>query len=159
MKYPVAVLLLVTAAAWGQEALTLKGRIELPNVNGRIDHLSFDPGGQRLFVAALGNQTVEVLDVRAGKHLRSISGLAEPQGLYYDPSSNWLFAACARDGAVKIYDGSTFQLLQTAKFSGDADNLRYDARSHRVIAGYGEGALGFLDTTGKKTGEIPLDAH
>jgi hypothetical protein len=31
------------------------------------------------------------------------------------------------------------------KFSADVDNVRYDARTHRMIAGYGNGALAFLD--------------
>src|SRR5215475_7640061 len=101
MRYRIAVFLLLRAAAWAQEpqALTLRTKIELPHVNGRIDHLTADLKGQRLFVAALGNQTVEVLDIQAGKHLRSLTGLAEPQGLFYDPSTNRLFAACAKDGA------------------------------------------------------------
>ncbi len=161
MKHQIAIFLFLAATVWGQEphGLTLKGRIELPNVNGRIDHFSADLKGKRLFVAALGNQTVEVLDVQAGKHLRSISGLAEPQGLFYDPATNRLFAACAKDGAVKVFDGSTFQLQDTAKFSGDADNIRYDGRNRQVIVGYGDGALGLLDSTGKKAGEIALDAH
>lgn len=147
MRYSAAVLLLLVA------------RIDLPNVNGRIDHLSADVKGGRLFVSALGNHTVEVLDVRSGKHLRTLPDLAEPQGVYYDPSTNRLFAACAQDGSVKIYDAGSFQLLGNVKLGGDADNLRYDARGRRVMVGYGDGALGFLDLTGKKTGEIALDAH
>src|SRR5689334_23196905 len=112
MKYQIAMFLFLAATVCGQEpqGLTLKSKIELPNVNGRIDHFSFDLKGQRLFVAALGNQTVEVLDVQSARHLRSIAGLAEPQGLFYDPATNRLFAACAKDGAVKIFDGGTFQL-------------------------------------------------
>jgi DNA-binding beta-propeller fold protein YncE len=161
MKYLLAGLLLLTDAVRGQErsVLSLKSRIDLPNVDGRIDHLSADLKGQRLFVAALGNHTVEVLDVQSGKRLRTLSNLAEPQGLYYDPSTNRLFVACAKDGAAKVFDAGTFQLLDTVKFSGDADNIRYEARGRRVIVGYGDGALAFLDSTGKKTGEISLDAH
>ena len=139
--------------------LSLKNRIPLPNVNGRIDHLSADLKGQRIFVSALGNHTVEVLDAQAGQRLRTIADLAEPQGVYYDPSTNRLFVACAMDGAAKMLDAGTFQLLETTKFSGDADNIRYDARGRRMIVGYGDGALGFLDSNGKKMGEIALDAH
>ena len=140
-------------------ALILLSRIELPNVNGRIDHLSADLKGKRLFVAALGNHTVEVLDLASGKRIHTIGDLAEPQGVYYDPSTNRLFVACAKDGSTKVFDAGTFQLLETANFSGDADNIRYDARGRRIIVGYGDGALGFLDSNGKKTGEIALDAH
>lgn len=161
MKHSFALFFLLAGAAHGQgpKPLSLTARIDLPNVNGRIDHFSADLKGQRLFLSALGNHTVEVLDIQAGKHLRTLPGLAEPQGVYFDPTTNRLFVACAQDGAVKIYDAVTFQLLETAKLGGDADNIRYDARGKRVIVGYGDGALGFLDSSGKKTGEIALDAH
>jgi DNA-binding beta-propeller fold protein YncE len=160
-KYPLATLLLVIGSVHGQDTqpLTQTGRIDLSNVNGRIDHFSADVKGNRLFMSALGNHTVEVLDVASGKRLRTLSDLAEPQGAYYDPSTNRLFIACAKDGTTKIFDGSTFQLLSTVKFSADADNVRYDARGQKVVVGYGDGALAFVDTNGKKTGEIPLEGH
>jgi DNA-binding beta-propeller fold protein YncE len=161
MKYAGPALLLITGIVHGQEpaALSLKSRIDLPDVNGRIDHFSADLKGQRLFMAALGNHTVEVLDLLSGKRIQSIPGLAEPQGVYYDPATNRLFVACATDGTTKVFDGNTYQLLETIKLSGDADNIRYDARGRRVIVGYGDGALAFLDSSGKKTGEIALNAH
>src|SRR6266852_1573881 len=156
MKYCMATLLLLNSLAVGQEspALSLKTRIALPNVDGRMDHFGVDVKGQRLFVSALGNHTVEVLDLQAGRRVRTISALEEPQGLFYDASSNRLFAATG-DGATRIYDGTTFQLLETVKFSDDADNIRYYARNRRVIVGYGgekalrgrpqgSGALGIL---------------
>jgi DNA-binding beta-propeller fold protein YncE len=161
MKQAVAALLLVGGFVHAQEpkALTLNGRVELPNVNGRIDHFTADLNGQRLFMAALGNRTVEVIDVQSGKRLRTLTDLAEPQGVYYDASTNRLFAACAKDGTTKVFDAGSFQLFDAVKFSGDADNIRYDARGRRIIVGYGDGALGFLDLHGKKNGEIALDAH
>jgi DNA-binding beta-propeller fold protein YncE len=160
MKY-IVVLTVVIGVALAQQpgGLSQKNRIDLPNVNGRIDHFSADIKGGRLFVSALGNHTLEVIDVQAGKRVRTITDLAEPQGVYYDPSTNRLFAACAQDGATKVFDAASFQLVTTAKYSGDADNIRYDARGKRIIVGYGDGALGFLDSNLKKTGEIPLDAH
>src|SRR5947209_7395161 len=57
--------------------------IPLPGVEGRIDHLAVDVKGQRLLIAALGNNTVEVLDIKAGKHLKSLTGFHEPQGIAY----------------------------------------------------------------------------
>jgi hypothetical protein len=66
--------------AWGQanEPLRLDKTIELPDVQGRIDHMSIDVKGQRLFVSALGNNTVEVIDVKAGKGASSILLNARP---------------------------------------------------------------------------------
>ena len=161
MKYSLATLALLTTAVHGQDRqpLALTGRIELRNVDGRIDHFSADVKGKRLFMSALGNHTVEVLDIASGKRLHTLSDLAEPQGAYYDPSTSRLYIACAKDGSTKLYDGGNFQLLETANLSADADNIRYDARGGRVIVGYGDGALAFLDAKGKKTGEIPLDGH
>ena len=161
MKYTLSLFLLLAGAAQSQEpsALSLASRVELPNVENRIDHFSADVKGQRLFMAALGNHTLEVIDVREGKRLRTIPDLAEPQGVYFDPASDRLFVACAKDGAVKVFDGSSYQLLNTIKFSADADNLRYDSRGHRVVVGYGDGALAFLDSGGKKTAEIAPDGH
>lgn len=161
MKLALAALFLLWSLVQAQEpkALALKTRIDLPNVNGRIDHLTADIKGQRLFMAALGNHTVEVIDVRKGKRVRAIAGLAEPQGVYFDASTNRLFVACGKDGTTKLFDAATFQLLATVHLSGDADNIRYDARARRIIVGYGDGALALLDSNGKKTGEISLDAH
>jgi DNA-binding beta-propeller fold protein YncE len=141
------------------KALKLTARIDLAGVNGRIDHLSADLKGERVFLAALGNETLEVLDVKNGRRFQTIPKLAEPQGLYYDSSSNRLFVACRKDVTTKVIDAASFQVLDTVKFSGDADNVRYDGRERRIVVGYGDGALGLLDLAGKKLGDISLDAH
>ena len=76
------------SAAYSQAnaPLKLSQTIPLPGVEGRIDHMSVDVKGQRLFVAALGNNTMEVVDVAQGKRSRSITGLKEPQGIVYIPA-------------------------------------------------------------------------
>jgi len=161
LAYPLTVMSLFACVSHAQEqqGLSLKSRIDLSQVENRIDHFSADLKGHRLFVAALGNQTLEVLDVESGKRLHTIKDLAEPQGIYYDASTDRVFVACAKDGTTKVYDGKNYQLLSTVKFADDADNIRYDARNQRIIVGYGDGALGFLDPNGKQTGEIALDGH
>jgi len=146
-------------SAQTHEALKWASHIDLSGVDGRIDHFSVDVIGKRLFMSALGNRTLEVLDIASGKRLRTIGNLAEPQGVYYDPSSNRIFVASMRDGTAKIFDGSTYAHVATVSFAGNADNVRYDVRHQRIVVGFGNGALGFLDVSGKKTGEIALDAH
>jgi hypothetical protein len=171
MRFCIASVLFFSNLAVGQEptALSLKTRIALPNVNGRMDHFAVDVKGQRLFVSALGNHTVEVLDVESGKRVKTLPDLEEPQGLYFDAATNRLFVATG-DGNARIYNGTGFQLLATVKFSDDADNIRYDARSRSVVVGYGgekalrsrpqgSGALAFLDTSGRQGAEIVVDAH
>jgi DNA-binding beta-propeller fold protein YncE len=147
--------------AWGQanQPLRLEKTIELPEVQGRIDHLSVDVKGQRLFISALGNNTVEVIDIKAGKRVKTISGLREPQGVLYVPATDRLYVANAKDGSVRIFDGSSYAPRKTLEYGDDADNLRYDSGRKRVYVGYGSGALGEIDDEGNKAGEIKLDAH
>lgn len=158
------------ARAQNSEVLSLYAHIALPGVKGRIDHFGVDVEGQRLFVAAVENHTLEVIDLKSGQRVHTIADLAEPQGVFYAPSTNHLFVACGLDGVTKIFDGANFQVLATVKFPDDADNIRYDSRSRGVIVGYagakqlrkreeGTGGLGFIDSNGNKTGDIVVDAH
>ena len=115
-----------TAAPRDEKPLKLKQTIPLPGVEGRIDHFDFDPAGERLFVCALGNNTVEVLDLRKGERVHSITGLGAPQGVGYAPELNRLFVANDKGGVCKIYDGKSFQAIGELRFEDDADNVRYD---------------------------------
>src|SRR5256712_11732934 len=134
--------LAVRAQAEEPTPLRLVQTIPLPNVEGRIDHMAVDLKGQRLFIAALGNNTVEVLDLRAGKRIRSITGLHEPQGVGFIPEFNKIFVANAKRGACEVFDGSAFKPMKGIKFSDDADNIRYDAGARRVYVRDGSGRGG-----------------
>ncbi len=141
------------------QPLRLEQTIPLPGVRGRIDHLSIDLQHGRLFVAALGNDTVEVVDLKQGTRVHTITGLHEPQGTLYVPGADRLYVANAKDGTVQVYDGTSYRLLKSIAFGDDADNVRYDAAGERVYAGYGSGALGVIDKAGNKVADIRLDAH
>ena len=141
-------------------SLTLERTIPLPHVEGRIDHFSLDAAGQRLFVAALGNNSVEVVNLAEGKVSRSIPGLSEPQGIFFLAETNRLYVANGGDGAVHIFNGTTFAAVATVKFGDDADNLRYDAAAKRLYVGYGSGSLGAVDVTNNATVvDVALKAH
>src|SRR5262249_23225596 len=81
-------------------ALKLTKTLPLPGVKGRFDHFAIDAKGRRLFVAALGNNTLEVLDVAAGKHLKSITGLHKPQGVGFLAEQNQIAVANGEDGTL-----------------------------------------------------------
>lgn len=149
--------MMVTAHA---ATLTFTRTIPLPSIEGRIDHLSIDSEGSRLFVAALGNNTVEVVDLKAGKVVHSISGLAEPQGLCYVREFNRLYVANGGDGALRSFDGTTYAPVTVIKFGHDADNIRYDPSAKLLYVGYGSGALGIADAAKNSlVGKIPIGAH
>ena len=144
--------------------LLLVQEIPLPQVEGRIDHFTFDSKRKRVIGAALGNNTVEVVDTFAGRDIHSIKGAADPQGVAYVNDLNKLFVANGTDGKLRIYDGDSFNLLHTIDIGEDADNVRYDPAEKRIYVAYGgdeEGGIAVVDAaTGKRLDDIAkLDAH
>jgi DNA-binding beta-propeller fold protein YncE len=122
-------------------------------VSGRIDH-------QRLLVAELGNNSLGVIDLAAGKVLRRIAGLSEPQGVAYVPFSDSVFVANAGDGSVRVLRGEDLAPIGHIELGDDADNVRVDTARSRVLVGYGKGALAVIDPVRlSKTADIPLKAH
>lgn len=149
-----------TARADEPTALVLESKISLGEVRGRIDHLAIDPARRRLFVAELGNDSVGVVDLDARKTIRTLTHLAEPQGIGYVPSTDTVYVANARDGSVRLFRGVDLAAMGQIALGQDADNVRVDDASHRVFVGYGSGALAVIDTsTGRKIADIRLKAH
>jgi hypothetical protein len=148
------------AVAGAAQALVLEQKIPLGDVHGRIDHLAVDLTRDRLFVAELGNNSLGVVDLAAGKLLRRIGGLDEPQGVVYDPATDTVFVADGGDGLVHRFRGVELIPLDTIELGSDADNVRLDPTGGRVVVGYGDGALALFDAvSGKPTSEIPLPGH
>jgi len=151
---------IITVAAQSGLPLKLKQTISLPGVEGRIDHFAFDPAGERLFVCAVGNNTVEVLDLRNGDRVHSITGLGAPQGVAFVPDVNRLFVANDKGGICKIYDGKSFQPVEELNFKDDADNIRYDEVTKKIYIGFGSGGIAIVSAPdGKQIGSIKLSAH
>src|SRR5712671_312612 len=147
------------AHAAGETMLELEATIPLPGVKGRIDHFAIDTGRERLFVAALGNDTVEIVDLKQNRHERSLSGFGEPQGVLYVPDQDRIYVANGKAGRVDILDAASLAVLKRLE-AEDADNLRLDKTGRMVLVGYGKGALRILDpSTEQAVGEIKLFGH
>jgi DNA-binding beta-propeller fold protein YncE len=148
------------AAESGDVPLQLKQIIALPGVEGRIDHFALDASGERLFVCALGNNTVEVLDLRKAQGIHSISGLGAPQGIAYIPELDRVFVANDKGGICRIYDAKSYQAVGEISFKDDADNVRYDNAAKQIYVGFGSGGIGIVSAAdGKEIGSIRLAAH
>jgi len=127
--------------------LQLEEQIPVPGVTGRLDHFTADFKRKRVFVSALGNNSVEVIDTFAGKVVHSIKGLAQPQGPLYVAGVDKLYVANAEDGKVRVYDGATYTLRKTIDLGEDPDNMRYDDASKTLFVGFGEedGGIAMID--------------
>jgi DNA-binding beta-propeller fold protein YncE len=157
---------LLWAAVLGQAVaaesapLVIESKIALGAVRGRIDHLGVDLKRHRLYVAELGNDSVGIVDLEAGKASRAITGLSEPQGIGYEPSTDTLYVANGRDGSVRLFKGDDLAPLGSIGLGDDADNVRIEEGARRVWIGYGSGALAVIDAnTRRKVAEISLKAH
>src|SRR5215212_75596 len=146
--------------SFGSDELTLKKSIVIPDVNGRIDHLDANLEDQMVYVAALGNNSLEIVDLKEGKLLHSIKGLDEPQGVAYIPQTKEIIVANGGNGECKFYNAGTFENTATIDLGSDADDVRYDSIDQRIYVGYGDGGIAIIDAVKhEKIADVKLSAH
>jgi hypothetical protein len=146
--------------SYGMDQLHLYKTIPLPGVKGRIDHLDVNLKDGLVYVAALGNNTLEVVDLAAGRVVHSITGLAEPQGVGYIPQTGEVVVANGGNGDCYFYNARTFEKVATIRPGSDADDVRVDPAEGRVYVGYGSGGIAVIDAaTHRQVGDIKLPAH
>ncbi len=149
-----------SASAAEQAMLELEYKVPLGEVKGRIDHLALDVARRRLYVAELGNDTLGVIDLKNRAVLRTISGLKEPQGAGYEPSTDSVYVANAGDGSVRIFQGEDLVPVGRIALGSDADNVRIDSAAHRVYVGHSDGAIAVIDAASRSTvSDIHLKDH
>jgi DNA-binding beta-propeller fold protein YncE len=151
----------------GKQPLRLVQTIPLPNVKGRLDHMDVDVKGQHLFVAGLENGTFEVVDLQAGKWVRSIPGFKKPQGALFVPELNKLFLASGDDGMLRVFRGETLELLDSIHLEPGPNRVVFEPKSKLVYVGYGGkdagkdyGEVGIIDAENDKhVGDMKVVAH
>lgn len=161
-------LLVVLSSALGVPSdpaplLQLTETIPLPKVDGRIDHMAIDAAGKRLFLAALGNNTVEVLDLEKSERVQELTELDEPQGVAWEPTLGRLAVASGNGASLSLYAGAPLTRIAKVKTLPDADNVRIDAAEGLAYVGCGEDGKGALVSIGLEKGDeigrIALSGH
>jgi DNA-binding beta-propeller fold protein YncE len=150
-----------------QQPLKLLQTIPMPSVKGRIDHLGIDVKRGRLYIAGLGNDTMEVVDIRAGKWLRSVSGFKTPQGIWYVPSVDKLFAASGDAGTCRVFRGGDLKEVDTIHLAPGVNRLIYNPVARQLYAGYGGkdaswdyGEIGIISPrTDQVLGKVKVASH
>jgi DNA-binding beta-propeller fold protein YncE len=156
---PLLIWLLACPGIMAQE-LKLVTTVTLPGVKGRFDHFAVDTKAMRLFAAALGNNTLEVIDAEGMKRKGAIPGLRKPTGVAFLPKDNQIVVANGDDGTVKVFNGTDYKLIKNIRDLDDADNVRIDPVAHRIYVGYGDGALAIIDANKLEiVGAIKLKGH
>src|SRR5437588_930345 len=150
-----------------KQPLRLVQTISIPSVKGRLDHMDVDVKGKRLFVAGLENGTFEVVDLEAGKWVRSIPGFKKPQGALVVSEFNKLFVASGDDGMLRVFRRDTLELLDSIHLEPGPNRVIYEPKSKLVYVGYGGkdagkdyGEVGIIDArSDKHVGGIRVVAH
>lgn len=137
---------LSAAAASGDEpkTLTLVQTVPLVGKAGRFDHLALDAKGDRLLVANLSNDSLDVVDLKAAKLARQIPGQRKSQGVAFAPALNRIYQGNGADGVCNVFDGTTFEKLHSIPLP-DADNVRFNPASGLVYVGHAEKMLTAFD--------------
>ena len=147
-------------------ALTLVGRIPVPNMTGTWDHLTLDAAGHRLFASAQEDNQVRVFDLTARKPLYTMAGgFNRPQGLYYVPGDNTLAVTNGKDGTFRSFNGKTYEPIKIVPLSLGADMMDLDPHTGYLYVDHGgtdsnrgPGGLAIINTRDwSKVGEVPTD--
>jgi DNA-binding beta-propeller fold protein YncE len=145
---------------FGENNLILQKTIIMPSVNGRIDHMDVNLKNGIVYVAALGNNSLEIVDINQGKVLHSITGLNGPQGVAYIPQQQEIFSANGGNGDCYFYDAKTYIRSATIHLSSDADDVRYDSIRQKIYVGYGDGGISVIDAKKhQEIADIKLSGH
>jgi YVTN family beta-propeller protein len=118
-------------------SLHLAKTIELAGVQGKFDHFAIDLAGARLFIAATGNHSVEVIDLKTEKVQQSITGLGKPHGLAWIAATRRLYVSDGALAELRVYQGEPLVLAGTIKLFDDADDMVFDDASHLLFVGHG----------------------
>src|SRR5262249_45495224 len=151
---PAAVLVAALGAAADTPSLKYLKTIDLKGKPGKLDHLVVDSKSQRLFQANKVNNTLDIVDLKAGKLIKQISGQAGAPGRAYAADLGRIYVALGTGGYCNIFSGKDYKLLKTVKFEDDADNVRYNPRTHLVYVAHAEKGLGVIDA---KTFDVKAD--
>jgi hypothetical protein len=134
---------MIDACGQEQDALKLVRTMPLPGVAGRLDHMSVDLEKKRLFVAAVGNNSLEIVDLTDGKTIKSLNGIQEAQdALFLGGEFNKLYVS-SLDGHLRVFQGETLRLVQDFKIEPDPNRLLYDPATDLIYFGYGGQNAGF----------------
>jgi DNA-binding beta-propeller fold protein YncE len=138
--------------------LNFKIRKELPEENEcEFDHADVDQTSGRVFVAHTSSGTVEVLDGKEDKWIKTIPDCAGGSGVVFDPVTKKIFAASRAEGHILAIDPVSLEAVRKFKTGKKPNGLAVDgAREILMTADVGDNQARFHN---QKTGEIIASVH
>lgn len=123
------------APASQPEALRLVQTIPLPK-SAIFDHMAVDRIHNLAFIAASANRELYIVDLKAGKWIRSVKGMGKPAGVAYDPKADRVIYS-VDSGHVRFLNPKTFEVETEITLKGGADCMRWDPSSDTLYVNNG----------------------
>jgi DNA-binding beta-propeller fold protein YncE len=117
--------------------LKLIQTIHLPNVKGGLSHFGLDRKGNRLFATLQKEKSVQVFDLRTMNLLHTIGGFQQPYSVVYREDLDRIYVTDENGGALKIFDGKTYESIKSVELLLDAESMAYDPASHYLYIANG----------------------
>jgi hypothetical protein len=136
--------------------LQLERTIPLGNIEGRLGHPVIDLQKSRLFIPAGAAGTVEVVDLNAGRVVKSIQGLSRPQSAAWYREFGRLYVTTRQDASLSIFDDQ-LNLIRKVALSATPDDVRVVRGGKQVLVSAGNSIL-VLDVNGQNQGIIRFDS-
>jgi DNA-binding beta-propeller fold protein YncE len=121
------------------QTIALKGPV------GGLDHLAIDAKRGRLFVANTSNDTLDIVNLKAGKLIQQVPGQGRIRGINYSPDVDRVFVGCGTGGVCNTIDGASYELIKSVALGDDADNVRYNPRTQRIYVVHADVELAVID--------------
>ena len=151
--FALAIALFAFAPAPAAE-LELVQTIPLKGKAGNLDHLALDAKRDRLLVANKTNNTLDVIDLKAGSLLKQVPNQTGVQGLAYAADVDRVFVGLGTNGLCNVFDAESYKAVKTIKFADDCDNVRYNPKTQLVYVAHAENSLGVVSA---KTNAVKAD--
>ena len=136
--------------------LELVQTIPLKGKPGGLDHVAIDAKRDRLLVANKANNTLDVVDLKAGSLMKQVPNQTGIQGIAYAADLDRVIVGLGSNGMCNILDGASYKVVKPIKFADDSDNVRYYAKTQMVYVAHAEKALGVINV-GAKTPALKAD--
>ena len=152
----------LTIEAQEKPPLKLIATIPMPGFTGDFDHFGLDLKGNRLFLAAEDQKTVEVFDLRTGRRIHSIAGFGHPLTMAYLSESDRLLVTNGDTDDLALVDCKEYKIINTLKPGKGVDHGIYNPINKYFYVENGGGpdakmhALAIIDTKSFRiVGEVP----
>jgi YVTN family beta-propeller protein len=153
-----AILLVFTARTGITTVLMHVKSVALAGDTSRFDYESIDPRRRLLFVAHLGNGSIEVVDLRTQRLRAVIPAVSEVHGVLAVPSLNRLYASATGSNELAVIDEGTVRVIARTPAGEYPDGIAYAAPERKLyVSDEAGGTETVIDAlTNRRVATIPL---